>query len=190
MRKQKEIAPLSPSDKAFFNRLYDENKNFMFYIARKYTTSQPECEDIVQDAVVRLLNNIHSLKELNGCKIRNYIVLTIKTAFLDSERKRREKAHVALDEDVLETLIKAGIVDTSDIPDMSAHMEVERLRRALSPRDWLVLEGKYILGYSQEELGKLIGVSPDSVRMILCRAREKARNILSAEVACGGEKNE
>lgn len=55
------------------------------------------------------------------------------------------------------------------------------LKQELPYRDWLVLEGKYMLGYSHEELGELLGVSTDSVRMILYRARERARIILHQE---------
>ena len=68
-------------------------------------------------------------------------------------------------------------------------MEVYQLKQTLSERDWLVLEGKYILGYSQDELSELIGVSSDSIRMILHRARKNARDILLTDTAEGGAKN-
>ena len=57
-------------------------------------------------------------------------------------------------------------------------------------REWILLEGKYILGYTHEELGALIGVAPNSVRMILCRAKEKARSILSNGRRRGGKHDE
>ena len=61
---------------------------------------------------------------------------------------------------------------------ISAYMEIERLKKELPDRDWILLEGKYVLGLSQEELSGLAGVSVDSVRMLLHRARVKAREIL------------
>lgn len=178
MRKQKEIVPISPGDKAFFLQFYEEYKRFLYYTAGKYVSSQADCEDLVQDAIVRLLKNIPSLRELNGCKTAKYIVLTVRTAFLDSEKRRHGSNAIYMSDELLETLIKAELLVAEGIPDLSAKMEVEILKNSLQPRDWLVLEGKYILGYSQEELGRLVGVSPDSVRMILWRAKEKARKIL------------
>ena len=59
---------------------------------------------------------------------------------------------------------------------------VAQLRESLSYRDWLVLEAKYYLDFTQEEIGELIGVSPNSVRMVLHRARKKARSILERNV--------
>ena len=69
-------------------------------------------------------------------------------------------------------------------------MAVAKLKEELPQRDWLVLEGKYLLELSQEEISNLIGVAPDSVRMVLHRAKEKARSILKQEVAVGGEEYE
>lgn len=78
MGKRKGFHPISAEDKEFFERLYEEEKNFMFYIAGKYTQSNSDREDIVQESVLRLLNNISTLKRLDCFKVRKYIVLTIK----------------------------------------------------------------------------------------------------------------
>lgn len=187
MRRSKEICPISISDKVFFQQFYEDNIRFMYYIARQYTSSQSDCEDIVQDATVRLLNNISTLRKINGCKTAKYIVLTIRTAFLDSEKRRHGDKTLFLDDDTLEALIKAEVLVANSMPDIATRIEVEQLKHSLPPRDWLVLEGKYILGYSQEELGRIIGVAPDSIRMILSRARENARNILQRDTKIGGD---
>ena len=180
MRHRKAIDPITSEDTSFFRKFYEDNKNFMFYIARKYASTQEDCEDIVQDSVLRLIGNIPTLKQLTRAKTAKYIVLTVRAAFLDSEkRKHGENA-------ALEALMKADLQIADSMPDLSARLEVYRLRQSLSDRDWLVLEGKYILGLSSEELGAQIGVSPNSVRMILSRARENARKILSYETQIGG----
>lgn len=189
MRKPKEMTPISPDDQQFFLRFYEENSRFMYYIAGKYTTSQADCEDIVQEALLRLMRNISKLKGLNRCTTAKYIVLTIRSVFLDVEKDKKGSHSIFLDDNALETLIRADILITDGIPHLSARLEVEQLRKSLPPRDWLVLEGKYILGYTQEELGKMAGVSPDSIRMILCRARSKAREILRQDLK-GGDENE
>ena len=189
MRTRKEIRPIAANDSAFFQEFYQDYKNFMFYIARKYAPSQADCEDIVQEAIIRLLNNISTLKKLNHSKTAKYIILTIRAAFLDIERRKHGDKAIFLNDETLETLIKADLLITDSMPDLSARLEVERLKKELPARDWLVLEGKYCLGYTQEELGQMIGVAPDSIRMILCRAKEKARKILQQDLK-GGDENE
>lgn len=168
---------MSSRDITFFEHFYQENKRFIFFIAGKYTAINEEREDLVQDAVERLLGNISTLKELSESKAKKYIALTVKAAFLDSEKKKPSSS-TEFDDTVLETFVRAGLVVPTDGRKNSAHLEVAQLKEELNHRDWLVLEGKYILGYSQEELGRQLGVAPDSVRMIICRTKEKARKIL------------
>ena len=190
MGKRRELHPISAEEKEFFEKLYEEEKNFMFYIAGKYTQSNSDREDIVQESVLRLLNNISTLKRLDCFKVRKYIVLTIKAVSLDYEKKKRVHRMILISEEMLETMLEADIVLRQTGPDDSVSLLVEQLKSQLSQREWFVLEGRYILGYSQEELGNLLGVNPNSVRMMICRARKKARDILYPGNTCGGTKYE
>lgn len=177
----KEILPISFEDRQFFEALYDEYKNFMFYSARKYVNSQSECEDIVQDTVERLLRNIVTIREIPNSGLRKYILLTIKAAFLDGEKRKHGDIPVYLDDKTIEVLGEKDLIVTRDWYDFTAIIDVERLKKELPKRDWIVLEGKYIMGYSQDELARIVGVSTDSVRMIICRAKRKAREILHSK---------
>ena len=176
--KQQKI-PITPEDKAFFQRFYEENKGLLFYIANQYAASPADCEDITQDAALRLMGNIATLKELNRYKAAKYIALTVRSAYLDLEKRRRSTQEIPLDETVLEALLEQDPYLSRDPIDL--RLELIHLKQSLSKKDWLILEGKYILGYDQEELAAILGISPDSVRMTLSRARAKARSILLSD---------
>lgn len=178
MATSKVFSPISMDDKQFFEKVYEEYKNFMFYIARRYVNSQEECEDIVQDSVERLLRNVSILRDMPSCGLRKYIVLTIRASYLDSKKRSHGDIPIYLNDTAIEVLVKEDCISPGDWYDLSSLFDVERLKKELPKRDWFVLEGKYIMGYSQTELGKMIGVSPDSIRMIICRAKKKARQIL------------
>lgn len=174
MPSKRRAKPLCREDKAFFQTFYEEHKNFLFYIARQYTQDLSDCEDIVQDSILRLMANVTSLKDLSSGAAAKYIALTVRTAYLDWAKRKSRQQEIPTDHQILEQLL-----EQDPLPDnITAAGELQALKESLSSRDWLVLEGKYILGYSQEELGELIGVTPDSIRMILHRARIKARDIL------------
>ena len=49
---------------------------------------------------------------------------------------------------------------------------------ALSPGDRMLLEGKYILGYSDRELARRLNCRETAIRMRLCRARHRAMNLI------------
>lgn len=178
---------MKQEDKVFFQSFYEENKNYMYYIARKYTTVTEDCEDLVQETTIRLMNNVSTLKELNRNKAAKYISLTVKSAYLDCKKIKQKDNLLFLDDHDLEVIMieQLNMVGSDQI--VAASMAVTRLKNELPARDWIVLESKYILGLSQEEIGRLIGVSPDSVRMALHRAREKAKHILESETVKGGD---
>lgn len=74
-----------------------------------------------------------------------------------------------------------------DLEVIDRKAKISRLKEGLSARDWFVLEGKYILGDTDAELAKQLDVAPDSIRMILTRAKSNARAILLSCDNKGGE---
>lgn len=67
---------------------------------------------------------------------------------------------------------------------MISKEEIDELVRRwpqLDDRSKLLLEGKYILGKSDEELAEELSIKPASVRMALTRARQCAYQLLTDE---------
>lgn len=148
----------------------------MYYIARQYAPGQADCEDLVQDSTLRLMGRIPVLRQLTPAKKAKYIALTIRSAYIDSDRRRKKDDLLLVDDETLEALMLEQLLRTDR---REAESAVDQLRRELPARDWMVLEGKYLLELSQEQIADMIGVAPDSVRMILHRAKERARNLLN-----------
>ena len=48
----------------------------------------------------------------------------------------------------------------------------------LDPRSQYVLEARYILDKTDDEIADFLGIKPDSVRMALTRARKKAYDLM------------
>ena len=66
-------------------------------------------------------------------------------------------------------------------------MAVKSLKKSLPEKEWLVLEGKVLLGYTHEELGAMLGMDPVNVRATLSRVKRKARQILRQEQWIGDD---
>ena len=173
LKRKKIIKPLTSRGRDYFQQFYEENKGLLFYIVCKYAKDPTEREDLMQDSLVRLLKNEEVLRRLCKEQCTKYMELTVKSAWLDMERRRCREKLILLDEGALEALIGSIRVDAEESD------AVTQLCCGLSARDWAVLEGKYILGYSEEQLGEQFGISTDSMRALLSRARKRARKILS-----------
>jgi RNA polymerase sigma factor (sigma-70 family) len=179
------IIPIEDSDQVFIQKLYEEYKGLMKYAASKYTDNPADKEDIVQETVYRLMRNITVLRDIPCCNLKQYIVLTVRSVFLDMQKKR-DMAMLSLDDERLEAVLRRVLLQEDGISKLSAKLDVWRLKKELPERDWVLLEGKYMRELSDERLGQIIGVSGDSVRMLLSRARKEAKDILIGSLEKGG----
>lgn len=186
MSRKKSTRPNLSDDEAFFLRFYEENKGFLFYTAQKYTDNASDREDIVQETVVRLLSNIDALRALDRNRRLKYIALTVRSAFVDNQRKKRSDQWLSVDDRMLEALLRKERISAPPSDPVSARLEVLALKQSLPERDWMVLEGRYILGYSYEELSQQMGLPQDHIRVIVSRAKEKARRLLLSASEKGG----
>ena len=167
-------------DRSFFQKFYEEYKNYMYYTAWKYTSAPEDCEDLVHDTVLRLMQNVPTLKQLSHFKTAKYISLTVRSAYLDNQRLKNKADLIFLDDAEMETvMIEQFQVDGTDRI-VAAREAVRQLKKELAVRDWFLLDAKYNLNLSQEEIARLLGVAPNSVRMLLHRARVRARQILES----------
>ena len=180
------IIPIKDSDQVLIQKLYQDHKGLMIYTASKYTDNLSDREDIVQETLYRLMKNISALRDIPCCNLKRYIVLTVRSVFLDMQKKRSGGVALSLEEEKLEAVLRRELLQEDDISELSAKLDVWRLKKELPERDWVLLEGKYMRELPDELLGPMIGVSGDSVRMLLSRARKKAKDILVGSIKKGG----
>lgn len=172
MKAKRKMIPLSGRNQEFFQAFYEEQKEFLLYLAYRFTQNKGEQEDLIQETLLRLMKNTEVLRQLGREQTAKYIELTVKTSYLDIEQRKCKEKLILLDEAALEAMLRQTDTD-------SASEAVDTLRADLRDRDWAVLEGKYILGYSNQELSSIFGISANSMRSLLSRARRRARKILS-----------
>lgn len=63
--------------------IYEQYKNYMYSLACKYASEHHDRDDIVQDAVMRLIHNADTLGRMDEGQVVAYINLTVRSAALD-----------------------------------------------------------------------------------------------------------
>ena len=159
---------LDDLDREYMLWLYERYVSYLFFTAGKFTDSQPDREDLVHDALLRLMKNVPVLRNLEPNALAGYLYLTVKSVWLD--RSNRE---LPQSEDVLDALASHEMEARS-----LARWDTEVLKQKLSRREWFLLQTKYIVGCTDAEIGGILGCSGASVRMMLTRARRHAKAIL------------
>lgn len=176
-----QISPASndQDNKDFVLRLYQEFKPLMFAIARKYISNPSDCEDVVQDSLVKLIKKVDTLRGKDRCILSSYIVFTIRNTAINHIKHQ----HVV---DVHSSSLDAQYSDVeSSEPSLDELMALAERRAKLTgiwdqlrEEDRTLLEGKYIFGNTDKELAAQLNCKPASIRMKLTRARRKALKLL------------
>ena len=169
------------SSREFMLRFYESSVKRMYFEAGKYLTHTEDVEDIVSDAVVRLVDKIDLLLELDERKRLAYAVITVRHLALNLLRRGNLRQTVDLD-----ALAQSLPAEDSLTPEERLLREqrsamLRTLFDSLCEDDRLILEEKYLLLWSDTEIAGAFGIQPDSVRMRLSRARNRVAKALTEQ---------
>ena len=170
-----------PTDREYLTGLFHEFHRLMFHTAQEYVSDQFEKEEIVQDSFVKIIEHVHTIRNLERYALPFYLVIIVKhTAINHLRRTKTRNQHVFFveDHDMFQNH-SDDVVSLDEYADFLEHREaVDRLWPKLSELDQYVLGAYYFVGLKTDEIARALGCSQDAVRMKLSRARKRARDIL------------
>lgn len=176
-------------DKEFMLALYNEYQRLMYYTARKYCSDINDCEEVVQEVVLKLINKIPLLRTLEEKALAGYVSVAVRNTAITWLRKqaREHKMFVNWPEEASEIPdTDLGIEESLILKEKKASMlEIWDL---MSEEDRFLLEGRYILQYSDNELAEMIGCKASSLRMKMSRVRRKALKLMTERDRGDGSK--
>lgn len=168
----------------------EDDRNFMAVIYEKYNrlmyneiylilNNRWQVEDVMHATVVRLIDKISELREKDHDHLINYIIVACRNQAKNYLRDNVKHKGYSFD-------------DCIDLPDKKNNREemdnklihVEDLRQLAAVWDMLdersryVLEGYYILEKTMPQLAYELNIKPESVRMVLSRARKNAFRLM------------
>jgi RNA polymerase sigma-70 factor (ECF subfamily) len=132
-----------------------------------------QADDLVQETLLRALNNIDSFEP--GTNMSAWLFTILRNLFRSQYRKRRREVEDA--EGRLAESLKSP-------PDQQSHMEFEEFRAALAKlpadqREALILVGAS--GFSYEEAAQICGSAVGTIKSRVNRARKRLAELLSIE---------
>lgn len=180
------IETLHPSEQEFFISIYEQYKRIMFQTARKYVSDITVAEDLVQDAIVRLIPKITTMRKLSQKALVAYVVATVRNVSINYLRHQQRTVdcneYSEMDEE-LHSEFQKQVQSPEEILLRSERSdEFYNEWNNLKDKDRDVLLGKYIFGMTDRELAKQYGCKPNSIRMVLTRARRNAIEIMQKGV--------
>jgi RNA polymerase sigma-70 factor (ECF subfamily) len=170
------------SDREFMTRLYEQYSRLMYHqVLPIVNQDRWAAEDVVQSAVVSLIQQIPLLRKQEERVRVNYIISTCKNKACNYVRdEQRHQAKV----NALE-FPKEGDDEPSLEEKLIHEVELDCLAQIwhkLDEQTQYLLEARYILKKSYKEMAQDLGARPDSLRMAMTRARHKAKELINQEM--------
>lgn len=171
------LAIASDEDREYMAWLYDEHKKLMYKVARGYCQDDLALDDVVSDSCVALIEKIEKLRFLGRDELRLYIYATVRNTAIDHYRKRRrlDARFFHISEEVVHQ-IPSDFEVTKQIELKEELDLVLETINELPASERITMMLKYAVGLSNTEIAEAIGVSSDSVRKYISRAREHLKS--------------
>lgn len=143
-----------------FEIFVGDNRKRLLSIARQYVVSQDEAEDVVQDALLKLLTIRQRLDTREGAARLSTVV--VKRLALNLLRSRGRHQIVSIDS---RQIIAEEATTKEDIS------ELLRVIEALPSKQQMILRLKHLEGMEVEDIASTVQMSRDAIYQNLSRAR-------------------
>lgn len=165
--------------RSFMEGLYLEYRSAMFSAAYDVMQKQQDTEDIIHDTLIKLMEKTPLLMSFDCFTLHSYIVISIRRTAIDVLRRRGRRGELFYEEDsFLDTLAS----DDCQVDDtLIREAESQQLHTALDmlkQRQRDLLNMRYFLNMSDEEIAETYGLKPASMRCLLSRARKELADIM------------
>ena len=170
-------------DQVFMTKLYMTYSGLMYSVAYFYLENHHDAQDVVNDVVVRLIDKIPVLREKNSCVLRSYIVSAIRRTSINALRRRSRKLIMTrfFDDETMEDIPDEHTAVEADAIAHVTHAEIAAVLDKLPNKESNLLRWKYFEEYSDKEIAEFLGISKDSVRAYLTKARRHMYALLERQ---------
>ena len=160
---------------AFLCQLYERYARLMYSVASKCLPGAPHArEDVVQETVLKLTQKVDLLQTMEEPSLAAYIGVSVRNTAYSYLRKRAAEEKIVLPwTDNMDQLPSPAPSFEDRIISREQMEHFWEVWRELPEEDRFLLEGRYILRYSDRELAEGLHCQSASVRMKLTRVRKK-----------------
>lgn len=162
----------SEDDRRKFAEIYRQYHDQMERVAMNILRNQKDAEDAVQNAFAQVVKHFEKIFEIPCEKLPFWLISIVKNEALGILRKRRDTAPL---EEWSENLADSAAGGAED------YAALVELFRRLPDTYRAVLEMKYLIGYTDREIARKLGISETAVSTRASRARALLREILEKE---------
>ncbi len=154
-------------DAAAFRELVNRHKDYAFTLAYRILNSREDAEEAAQDAFVRAYNGLAAFNR--DAKFTTWLYRIVVNCALTVQQRRKIRT-----EDIDNARILRGANDTTDnLKQKEQKFYIQKALKLLSPDDVTMITLFYLKENSLEEIGDIVGIETNTVKVKLHRARKR-----------------
>ena len=167
------ISRILKGEQSAFSILVEKYQNYVFTLVLRFTENREDAEEIAQDVFVKAYR---SLADFRGdSKFSTWLFTITRTTCLSFLRKKvdtqsLDNERIGLQVENRESGFNANLVEQK-----SRHTMLSRAISMLSVDDAQILNLFYKAEQTLEEIGKIMGLDPNTVKVKLHRARQRLK---------------
>ena len=171
------IKRILQGDQAIFATLVQRYQQYVFTLVLRFTDSREDAEEVSQDVFVKAYR---SLADFRGdAKFSTWLYTVVRTSCITFLRKKRlDTTSIDNERTALQLENRESGFNANTIEQKSRHAMVNQAIRLLSPDDSQLITLFYKGEQSLEEIGKIMRLEPNTVKVKLHRARNRLRKKL------------
>lgn len=168
------IARCRGGDRAAHYQLYKLYSKAMFNVAYRITRSEPDAEDVLQEAFISAFRNLDKYR--GDATFGAWLKRIVVNKAINALNKNKYEAIPDDDE-------QWDIAEEVTVTEYREGLTVERVRHGIEklPDGYRSVLCLYLLeGYDHQEIGQILGISESTSKSQLNRARSKLKEILTS----------
>jgi RNA polymerase sigma factor (sigma-70 family) len=171
------IRRILQGDQAIFATLVQRYQQYVFTLVLRFTDSREDAEEISQDVFVKAYR---SLADFRGdSKFSTWLYTVVRTSCITFLRKKKlDTTSIDNERTFLQLENKESSFNANSIEQKSRHAMVNEAIRLLSPDDSQLITLFYKGEQSLEEIGRIMRLEPNTVKVRLHRARNRLKEQL------------
>jgi RNA polymerase sigma-70 factor, ECF subfamily len=169
-------------DQSLYAHLVKRYQNFVFTIALRYTPNREDAEEIAQDVFVKAYR---SLADFRGeSKFSTWLYTIVTTTCITFLRKKKVTIHSLDNEHIFEAADNQNSAfKANQVEQKSKAQAINEAIKLLSVDDARIITLFYQAEQSLEEIGRIIGIDPNTAKVKLHRARVRLKEKMEKHYA-------
>ena len=171
------IKKVLQGEQILFARLVDRYQQYVFTLAMRFIDTREDAEEISQDVFIKAYR---ALADFRGdAKFSTWLFTIVRTSCITFLRKKKlDTTSIDNERTLIQLENKESGFNANTVEQKSRHAMLNAAIRLLSPDDAQLITLFYKGEQSLEEIGKIMGYDPNTIKVKLHRARHRLKDKL------------